>query len=93
MAYNNDKTEKLNFIKKKCENMSIIHQEEVLRIFINEKNITINENNNGSFINLSDLNNGTLEKLLNFINFVNNQEKYLKNIETQKEILEKNYFN
>ena len=39
----------------KCEKMNIIHQKEILRILKEEKNIRLNENNNGTFINLTEL--------------------------------------
>ena len=57
--------------------MTFIHQKEILRILIQEKNINLNENNNGTFVNLSELDNNVVNKLNNFISYVNNQEEHL----------------
>ena len=85
--------ENLQNIKKKCEKMNIIHQKEILRILKNEKTINLNENNNGTFINLTELNGNVIEKLKNFILYVNNQEEYLKNIKNKKTKIQESFFN
>ena len=85
--------ENLQNIKKKCEKMNIIHQKEILRILKNEKTINLNENNNGTFINLTELDGNVIEKLKNFISYVNNQEEHLKNIENEKTKIQESFFN
>ena len=89
----NENIENLQYIKKKCEKMSIVHQKEILRILKNEKNINLNENNNGTFINLTDLDSNVIGKLNNFILYVNNQEEHLKNIENEKTKIQESFFN
>ena len=73
--------------------MNIIHQKEILRILKDEKTISLNENNNGTFINLTELNGNVIEKLKNFILYVNNQEEHLKNIENEKTKIQESFFN
>ena len=85
-------TELLQHIKKKCELMSFIHQKEILRILVQEKYINLNENNNGTFVNLSELDNNVINKLNNFISYVNNQEEHLKSLENQKSKLQETFF-
>lgn len=41
-------------LKDTIEKMSKYHQIEILRIFSSEKEVCINENKNGTFINLSE---------------------------------------
>lgn len=89
----NENIENLQHIKKKCEKMNIIHQKEILRILKNEKNIHLNENNNGTFINLTELDSHVINKLNNFILYVNNQEEHLKNIENEKTKIQESFFN
>lgn len=89
----NETIENLQYIKKKCEKMNIIHQKEILRILKNEKNIHLNENNNGTFVNLTELDTNIINKLNNFILYVNNQEEHLKNIENEKTKIQESFFN
>ena len=72
-------------MRKQIENMSKHNQIEILRILKScDEGITLNENSYGVFINLSDLPNNIIEKLLEYIKYWNNQESNLKNIETKK---------
>tara|TARA_B110000971_G_scaffold85820_1_gene88128 strand:- start:2223 stop:2570 length:348 start_codon:yes stop_codon:yes gene_type:complete len=70
------------------ENMNKFNQIEVLRILQNGQ-ITLNENKYGVFVNLSNLNYANLNKLSDYINYVETQEKNLSNVENQK----KDYIN
>jgi len=47
-------TKMLQTLKGRIEKMPIYHQIEILRIF-KESDILLNENNNGTFINLTEL--------------------------------------
>lgn len=83
---------RLQKIKSDIEDMNLIYQVEVLKILTNDKTVNISENNNGIFINLSDLNNETIMKLENFIVYVNAQQKQLSNIEIEKDIIKSTFF-
>lgn len=83
----------LSDLKENIEKLSFFHQVEVLRI-LNEKNGSIlNENKNGVFINLTNVDQETLDKLSSYLKYVAKQETQLKSIEEQKKILSKQYFN
>ena len=85
------KTNYLMSLKDGIENMPIVHQIEILRILHN-KHTQINENKNGVFVNISKLNDTTLRELEEYMKYVIQQEKQLNEIEQQKEILTKEFF-
>lgn len=85
------KTNYLMSLKDGIENMPIVHQIEILRILHN-KHTQINENKNGVFVNISKLNDTTLRQLEEYMKYVIQQEKQLNEIEQQKEILTKEFF-
>ena len=65
---------KLAILKENIEVLSFFHQVEVLRI-LNEKNSSIlNENKNGVFINLTSVDNETINKLQTYLKYVSKQE-------------------
>ena len=84
--------EKLISIKEKIEDMSKYHQQEILEILKKSKEEFLNENNNGVFINLSEVGNEVINKLEEDINYVNTQEKYIDKIEKQKLSIENKFF-
>ena len=90
--YDIQKSEYLNNIKQTIENMDKVHHIEILKILTNE-NINFNENNNGTFINLTDLNDDIILKLQNYIDYFKKQQNQLINLEEQKKQIENCYFN
>ena len=52
----------------------------------------LNENINGVFINLTDLDNKIIKKLEDYIKYVENQTNNINVVETQKEVLENTFF-
>ena len=89
---NNFEIQELIKIKEKIESMSKKHQIDVLKILNDDEYVTLNENNNGVFINLNKLDINILNKLLEFIKYVTNQEIALNSVETIKHDIEKTYF-
>ena len=83
--------EKLIEIKNEIEKMNKSQQIEVYRI-IKMNNIDYNENKNGIFINLTNLNNNIIKELEKYINFIKNQNVFLNKREEQKEKYINNYF-
>jgi len=79
-------------IKERIECMSKKHQIDVLKILNNDQYVILNENNNGVFINLNELDINILNKLLDFITYVTNQENHLNSVESIKNDIEKTYF-
>jgi hypothetical protein len=85
------KTNYLMSLKDGIENMPVVHQTEILRILHN-KQTQINENKNGVFVNISKLSDTTLRELEEYMKYVIQQEKQLNEIEEQKQILSKEFF-
>ena len=78
-------------IRDKIESMSKTYQIEVGRILL-ENQIHINENQNGLFINLSDVPEDVMNKMQEFLEYVDLQETHLNVIETAKEGLKDTFF-
>lgn len=85
------KTNYLMSLKDGIETMPVVHQVEILRILHN-KQTQINENKNGVFVNISKLSDTTLRELEEYMKYVIRQEKQLNEIEEQKQILTKEFF-
>jgi hypothetical protein len=79
-------------IKERVEMMNKHHQIEVLRILRQNSNVVLNENSNGVFVNLTDLNDKVIKKLEDYINYVEKQTNNINVIENQKEIIENTFF-
>ena len=79
-------------LKEKIENMSKYHQIEVLRLLSESPSVKINENNNGTFINLTEQSPAVIDELIKYANYVDEQQKQLNKIETEKEQLEQAFF-
>jgi len=82
----------LNILKERIESMDKYHQIEVLRILTKQSSVKINENNNGTFVNLTEQTSGVIAELYKYTNYVEEQQKQLKLIETQKEEIEQHFF-
>jgi hypothetical protein len=82
----------LKEIKDKIEKMSKYHQTEILRILKQYNDVNINENKNGSFINLTELPHHIIENLIKYSEYVEEQQRELKEIETEKERIENKFF-
>lgn len=76
---------KLESIKTSIELMSKQHHVEVLQIIKKYESVTINENRNGVYINLSYLSNELLQELETFISYIKEQEETLSTLEYQKQ--------
>ena len=82
----------LNGLKESIEIMSKHHQIEVLRILFNRQDIHINENQNGTFVNLSTLSKEVLESLFEYSEYVKDQQKTIAIIESKKKFIQNKYF-
>ena len=82
----------LKELKEDIEKMPRYHQIEILRILSECKEVCLNENNNGTFVNLTEQSNEVIEKLKNYSKYVDEQQTELAVIEEQKEKLEKTFF-
>lgn len=88
----NDSSEiNLDSIRLKIEAMPKENHIEIAKI-LKDKNIKLTENNNGIFINLTNLSDDIKQLLLDYIKHIENQENILNIIETKKEEIENIYF-
>ena len=85
-------TSNLNFLKEKLEALDKFHQVEILRILNKNSSCILNENNNGVFINLTNINSIVIEEIEKYLDYVKKQEKQLTEIELQKDMLSNTFF-
>jgi|TARA_Y100000992_G_scaffold302587_1_gene277518 hypothetical protein len=78
-------------IKNIIESLDKIRQIEILKIFLNH-NISVTENKNGSFINLTYLTPNCLSEIKNYLSYVNDQDETLKQLENVKQEFIKEHF-
>jgi len=81
-----------NSLKERIETMSKYHQIEVLRLLNKLPSVTINENNNGTFVNLTEQTTEVIGQLVKYANYVDEQQQQLNKIENEKEKLEQTFF-
>ena len=78
-------------LRDKIENFDKPQQIQILRILKNKK-IGLNENKNGIFLNLTNLQEEVILELENFINHIDNQEIILQKNEILKQDYKETYF-
>ena len=84
--------DKLEKIKLQIEKMNIAQQVEVLKILNVDDKVILNENKSGIYVNLSFLPEEVVDKIDNFVKYVQDQEKSLNVIEDKKENVKIEYF-
>jgi len=89
---NNYSISELNHLRESIEYMNKFNQVEVLRILSKHDKVTLNENKNGTHINLTDLKKEVLDELSVYIKFVKTQESNLNTGEKEKEDYKNTYF-
>ena len=84
--------EDLNILKEKIESLDKFHQIEILKILNQENSCILNENNNGVFINLTNINENVIKDIISYLDYVKKQEKQLTDVEVQKDVLTNTFF-
>ena len=74
----------LELIKTSVDKMNQMQHIEILKILKNNKNVKLNENRNGVYINLSFLPEESIEELKKYVSYIEDQEKSLEIVERQK---------
>lgn len=82
----------LKELKERIEKMPKYHQIEILRILSKCEGVCLNENSNGTFVNLTEQTNEVIDKLVNYSKYVEEQQLTLSNIEKEKKNLENTFF-
>tara|TARA_B110000483_G_scaffold243182_1_gene331729 strand:- start:7311 stop:7586 length:276 start_codon:yes stop_codon:yes gene_type:complete len=85
-------TNYLQTMKTRIESMALYHQIEILRIF-SDNNTNLSENNNGTFINLTEVNDSIIEQINKYIKYVDEQEDELNQVENEKDRIQNTFFN
>lgn len=85
-------TEELIKIKSKIENMEKKNHLQILQLLKKYSNITLNENNNGTFINMNELDKNIIFELEKYIKYIDAQRQFLDKDEKEKNSLENKYF-
>jgi hypothetical protein len=82
----------LNKLKTKIELLDKKDQINILQVFKKHNNILLNENSNGTFINITDIDKVLYDELLKYISYIEMQKQYINKDEEKKNILEETYF-
>ena len=82
----------LHLLKERIEQMSKGHQVDVLRLLSKNEGVTCNENNNGTFVNLTCQSAAIIQELERYVTYVNDQQKNLNAVESEKERIEQTFF-
>jgi hypothetical protein len=86
-----EKVTNLENLKRTIETLNKYHQVEILKILT--KNLCkINENKSGCYVNLSFLNEESIDEIEKYIDYVKDQEESLNTMEYQKEEFKNAYF-
>ncbi len=93
MKLNNYMDEELSSLKENIEQLSFFHQVEVLRILNEHNSAMLNENKNGVFINLTNVDKPTIQKLKTYLKYVAKQETHITTVEDEKKKLTEKFFN
>ena len=82
----------LKSLKDRVENLTKFHQVEILRILSQYKDVTLNENKNGVFVNLTNISNDVIRHIEDYLTYVSKQENQLSAIESEKQSLSNTFF-
>ncbi len=82
----------LQELKDRIEKMTKYHQIEILRVLANTSGLSINENKNGTFVNLTEAGVDTIDELLTYVAYVDEQTQQLEKVETAKTQIQETFF-
>jgi hypothetical protein len=85
--------DELNYIKQKIEVMDKKDQINILKLFKESSSVILNANQNGTFINITELDEKIKTELKKYINYVDVQKNILEKDEVKKTELEEAFFN
>ena len=66
----NKNIKKFELINSKIEKLNKKQHIELLRIIVKDEKVNISENKNGSFINMNELNNEIINKIVEYLNYI-----------------------
>lgn len=74
----------LESINAKIEKLNKKQHIEILRIITKYDKVNVSENKNGIFINMNEINDEIINKIVEYLNYIETKEKELLNIENEK---------
>jgi len=80
-----EKQGRLEAMKSKIEGMSKNRHIEILKIIKTNSDVKLNSNKNGVYVNISYLDDETIEKINKYLHYIDDQESSLLTAEYQKE--------
>ena len=88
---NKKKITELKKLNNKVNKLNEFHHKKIFDI-IKNNNIKYSENRNGVFINLNNLSSNILDKIKQYMEYINIQEKNISNFENIKKEFKKDFF-
>jgi hypothetical protein len=76
-------------IKKKVEALTKPQHVEILKIIVKNTENKVNENRNGSYINMSYLSESTIDEIETYLKYVEDQQQTIQDFEQQKQEIKK----
>jgi len=83
---------RMELLKSRIDRMSKSQHIEILKIMRKNPEVKLNENKSGIFVNLSFLPEDTVTAIDEYVKYVEDQEKAIDSLETQKEEYKNAYF-
>ena len=84
-------TADLKQLKDRIEALNQHHQIQILKI-MTQYSVDLTENKNGSFVNLTNVDEAVISKITDYLGYVDEQETQLNEVENQKTELTKQFF-
>jgi hypothetical protein len=81
----------LKQLKDRIEVLNQHHQIQILKI-MTQHSVDLTENKNGSFVNLTNVDEAVISKITDYLGYVDEQETQLNEVENQKTELTKQFF-
>jgi hypothetical protein len=79
-------------LKDRIERMNKSQHIELARILIREHNVNFDENQNGIFINMTELSSATLSHIKKFLQYIDLQEENISHVEREMNGLKDTFF-
>lgn len=83
----------LEKLRTDIENMNDVNQRKILVLLNTHNSSIINSTKNGTYINMTALDDSTLKKLVDLVKYIEAQESHITFIENQKEAYKMEFFN
>ena len=83
----------LKQLKEQIEKMDKSNQTDILKILRDSNKVILNENKSGVYVNLTYCPQNTIDEIIQYLDYTNEQEKVLKKIEQEKDNVKTEYFN